>query len=201
MATVAATPVMSGFEEAPYLITSDLFTQMVEQGMFPRERRVFLWGGRLFEKMAKSKAHAAVQNAFIGALSRRLPQGLFVGAENPVRLDETHLPLPDLVVARGNPLDYFDSRYPDGRDVLLVVEVAVSSLPEELGARRSRYASTLPSAVYLVADVPHHRLLVHIHPRATGEYAERVITCPGEVLRLQLGGVDLEPIPFEEVMR
>ena len=201
MATVADMPLMSGFEETPYLITTELFTQMVEQGMIPRDRRVFLWGGRLYEKMAKSKAHSAVQNAFIGALSRRLPQGLFVGAENPVRLDETHLPLPDLVVARGNPLDYFDSRYPDGRDVLLVVEVAVSSLPDDLGARLSRYALTLPSAVDLVADVHHHQLLVHTRPSATGEYEERVITRPGEVLRLQLGGIDLEPIPFEEVMR
>src|SRR5271168_5172653 len=110
MTTVTELPVMSGFAEAPYLITSDLFTRMVEQGMFARDQRVFLWGGRLYEKMAKSKARAAVQNAFVGALARRLPQGLFVGAENPVRLDETHLPLPDLVVARGNPLDYFDTR-------------------------------------------------------------------------------------------
>src|SRR4051794_21557238 len=101
MGNVAELPTRSGFEEIPFLITSDLFTRMVEQGMFPDDRRVFLWGGRLYEKMAKSKAHSAVQNAFIGALARRLPRGLFVGAENPIRLDESHLPLPDIVVARG----------------------------------------------------------------------------------------------------
>ncbi len=106
MTTLIERPATSAFEEELYVVTSDLFTQMVEQGMFPRDRRVFLWGGRLYEKMAKSKPHSAVQNAFIQALTQRLPQGLFVGAENPVHLDETHLPLPDLVVIRGKPLDF-----------------------------------------------------------------------------------------------
>ncbi|HEX8202543.1 MAG TPA: Uma2 family endonuclease, partial [Isosphaeraceae bacterium] len=146
MATVAETLVTSGDEVSPFPITSDVYEQMVEQGLIPRDRRVFLWGGRLYEKMAKSKEHSAVQNAFIGALARRLPPGQFVGAENPVRLDVTHVPLPAVVVARGAPLDYFDTRYPDGRDVLLVVEVAVSSLPEDLGVRLSRYAQALPLA-------------------------------------------------------
>lgn len=207
MATVAAEPLLtSGFEEVPFPITSDMFTQMVEQGLIPHDRRVFLWGGRLYEKMAKSKAHAAVQSAFIGAFSRRLPPGLFLGAENPVRLDLTHLPLPDVVVARGAPVDFFDTRHPDARDVELVVEVAVSSLPDDLGARLSRYALTLPLAAYVVDDVSHRQILIHTNPRVTsdssgGEYAEYTVVGPGATMRLRLGGVDVEPIPYEEVMR
>lgn len=206
MATVAEVLVTSGFEETSYPITSDVYFQMVEHGLIPPERRVFLWGGRLYEKMAKSKAHSAVQNAFIGALARRLPPGLFVGAENPVRLDDSHVPLPDVVVARGAPLDYFDTRYPDGRDVRLVVEVAVTSLPEDLGKHLSRYAQALPLAPYIVADVPHRQVLVHAQHQAAddlgaGRYGERSVVRPGEVIRLRLEGVDLEPIPYEEVLR
>jgi Uma2 family endonuclease len=206
MATVAEPPVSAGPQEGPYPITSDVFQQMIELGLIPQDRRVFLWGGRLYEKMAKTMAHAAVHSAFLGALSRRLPPGYFLGAENPVRLDATHLPLPDLVVVRGQPLDYFDTRYPQGADVALVVEVAVSSLPEDLGRRLSRYALTLPSAAYVVADVRNRRVLVHTGPRAanapdTGEYAVRDAVGLGGSIRLRLGGVDLEPIPFEEVMR
>ena len=193
-------------EEAPYPITSDVYVQMVEQGLIPSERRVFLWGGRLFEKMAKTKAHAAVHSAFIGAIARRLPAGMFVGAENPVRLDDTHLPLPDVVVARGAPLDYYDTRYPDGRDVLLVVEVALSSLPEDLGSRLARYARTLPLATYIVADISHRQVLVHTRPLAAdgpeaGRYGDRLAVRVGEAIRLRLDGTDLEPIPYDEVMR
>ena len=201
MTTVAEMPTMSGSEVAPYLVTSDLFSWMVDQGIFPRDRRVFLWDGRLYEKMAKSKPHAAVQGAFTTELGRRLPQGYYLGPENPVRLDETHLPLPDLVVARGNALDYYETRYPDGRDVVLVVEVAVSSLAADLGPRLARYASTLPSAVYLVADVLNRQLLLHTLPQANGEYLQRVVTGPGGQLCLQIDGIDIEPIAYESVMR
>jgi len=183
-----------------------VYVQMVEQGLIPRDRRVFLWGGRLYEKMAKTKAHAAVHNAFNLALTRRLPPGLFVGNENPVRLDNTHIPLPDLVVVRGEPLDYFDTRYPDGHDVLVVVEVAVSSLPEDLGDRLSRYAQALPLATYIVAVIPHRQVLVHTQPQAgndpgPGQYGERAVVRPGEAIRIRLDQADLEPIRYEEVMR
>jgi hypothetical protein len=114
--------------------------------------------------------------------------------------------LPDLVVLRGNPLDYFDTRYPEGRDVALVVEVAVSSLPEDLGARRSRYAGALPLATYVVVDVPHRQILIHSVPRAAsdpgaGQYSQCTVVRPGEVIQLRLDDVDLEPIAYDEVMR
>ena len=206
MATVTEATEASVSEEAPYSITSDVYVQMVEQGLIPTERRVFLWGGRLFEKMAKTKAHAAVHCAFIGAIARRLPAGMFVGDENPVRLDDTHVPLPDVIVARGAPLDYYDTRYPDGRDVLLVVEVAVSSLPEDPGPRLARYARSLPMATYIVADIPHRQALVHTRPQVTddpspGRYGDRLAVRADEAIRLRLEGTDLEPIPFDEVMR
>jgi hypothetical protein len=206
MAAVAEAPMTGVVEVIPYPITSDVYLQMVEQGLIPQDRRVFLWGGRLYEKMAKSKAHSAVQNAWNQVLTRRIPTGLFVGNENPLRLDATHVPLPDLVVVRGNPLDYFDTRYPDGRDVALVVEVAVSSLPEDLGVRLLRYAAALPLAVHIVADVSHRQVLVHAMPRPANDpkgagYGECTVVRPGELIRLRLDDVELEPIPYEEVMR
>lgn len=189
-----------------YRISVDDFTIMNENHVISQERQVFLWDGRLFEKMAKTKAHAAVHDAISWAISRRLPPGLFVGNEHPIQLDETHLPLPDLVVVRGNPLDFFDTRYPDGRDVLLVVEIAVSSLLGDLGERLKRFARTLPEAAYVVADVAHRRVLVHTQPRAEGDpagggYEVCSVAGPGEAIALRLGDFDLEPIPYDEVMR
>jgi hypothetical protein len=206
MATVAEAPVTGEVEVMPYPITSDVYFQMVEQGLIPQDRRVFLWGGRLYEKLAKTKAHSAVQNAWNRSLTRRMPPSLFVGNENPVRLDATHVPLPDLVVVRGDPLDYFDTRYPEDRDVALVVEVAVSSLPEDLGVRLLRYAAALPLAVPVVADVRHRQVLVHTKPRPAndprgGGYDECIVVRAGDLIRLRLDHVELEPIPYEEVMR
>ncbi len=200
MATATSTTPPADIHDPPYAITSDEFARMVERGVFPADRRVVLWAGGLFEKLAKSKAHSAVQNALISAIGRRLPAGLFLGAENPVRLDDTHLPLPDLIVARGQPLDFYADRFPDGRDVLLVVEVAVTSLPADLGSRLALYGSCLPHADYLVADVPNRRMILHRGPRADGRFADRIVIGPGQALELQLDGRPIGPIRFEDVM-
>lgn len=186
--------------DSPFSITSDQFQRMVDGGTFPEDARVYLWGGRIYEKMAKSLPHANVQSALTMALARRMPADLWVGPEHPVRLDDWHLPLPDLIVVTGGPLDFHDERFPDGRDVLLVVEVAVTSLSSDLGVRLKRYAATLPMAAYLVADVPHRRFLLHEGPGPEG-FARRAEIGPGGRIELRLGTLDLAPIPFEEVMR
>jgi Uma2 family endonuclease len=206
MSTVAELPGSEVPQIAPYLITSDQFERMIKSGDFPEDARVFLWDGRLYEKMAKTLAHAGVQSAITNAIGRRLPKGLFIGPENPVRLDPTHLPLPDLIVARGSALEIHDSRYPDGRDVVLVVEIAVSSLSRDLGSRLARYASTLPLASYVVADITHRQILVHSNPRSStdtesGGYTNLTVVKPGEALKLRFGDIELDPIPYEEVMR
>ena len=193
-------------ETVPYPITSDLFQEMIERGLIPEDRRVFLRGGRLYEKTLKTTAQAAVHNAFNQALARRLSSRLFLWNANPVRLDDTHLPLPDLVVARGAPFDFYDTRYPDGRDFVLVIEIALRSLPDDLGPRLARYALTLPSAQHVVAALKNHQVMIHSGPNATGQpgegsYSECVVVRTGEAIRLKLDGVDLDPIPFEEVMR
>jgi hypothetical protein len=186
--------------DTPYAISSKMFAEMVEAGLIPRERRVFLREGGLYEKMAKSKAHAAVQDGIVGALWRRLPAGFSVGSEHPVELDEKNMPLPDTVVLRGRTVDYL-GRYPGAEDVLIVAEVAVSSLPRDLGPRLAQFAKTLPQATYLVVDVPNRRILIHRKPQAEpAGYAEVETVGPGQVIRLTVGGVELEPIPFEDVM-
>jgi len=207
MATATEPRVTEGTSGVPFPISSGLYYQMVEQGQIPEDRPVYLWDGRLYEKMAKTKPHADVHNAFNRALNRRLPPGLYVGNENPVRLDDRHTPLPDLVVLRGEPLeDLGEDRYHDYREVVLVLEVAVTSLPKDLGERLSLYALTLPDAVYVVADIKNRRVLIHRGPRPAqeagrGEYAEVEEVGPGQMIRLEIGGVALDPILFEEVMR
>ena len=48
-----------GLEDLPYPITSDIFQGMIEHELIPVEKRVYLWDGRLYEKMAKTLPHAA----------------------------------------------------------------------------------------------------------------------------------------------
>jgi hypothetical protein len=73
-ATMVA-PSQAPTADVPYDLTIDLFSRMVESGLIPRDRRVFLSNGRLYEKMAKTKAHGYVGAAINRAVNRRLPDG------------------------------------------------------------------------------------------------------------------------------
>ena len=206
MATVTEVEPPISVEDAPYPITSEVYDEMVEKGVIPADRRVYLWDGRLYEKMAKTQAHAGPQATFLRAIVRRLPDGYFLNYENPVRLDESHTPLPDMVVLRGDPCDYLKmNRYPDHREVAMVMEIAVTSLAKDLGERLSRYAISLPRASYVVIEVSNRRILVHKDPQVDrptgrGEYRSVESIGPGQAVCLTLDGIDLAPIPFEELL-
>ena len=206
MATVTEIEAPVIVEDLTYPISSDVYDKMVEIGLIPTERRVYLWAGRLYEKMAKTQAHSGPQATLLSAIFNRLPAGYCLNFENPVRLDERHTPLPDMIVLRGEARDYLKlKRYPDDRDVALVAEIAVTSLAKDLGLRLSRYAISLPTASYIVVDVLNRRVIVHKEPRidpetGRGEYASVESVGPGQTVRLSLDGIDLELIPFEELL-
>lgn len=204
--SIATETVVPGLPaDPPFDLTTDVFLGMIEAGLIPRERPIYLRDGRLFEKMAKTKAHAAVASAFNGALARRLPPDWCLWPEGVLALDPHNSPLPDLMVVRGsNPLAFLDEdRHPGPGDVGLLIEIAVTSLPDDLGPRLEKYARAgIPA--YWVADVHGRRVLAHAMPRVVngrGEYARVDFVVPGTSLPLVLDGREVAAIPYEEVMR
>ncbi|HWE35001.1 MAG TPA: Uma2 family endonuclease [Isosphaeraceae bacterium] len=175
------------------------FFAMVESGAFG-DRRVYLWNGRLCEKMAKSTQHAFVNERISRAVRALLPDTWETWHENPVHLGRWHVPLPDFAVVRG-PLDRYRDRGPEPADVGLVVEVAVTSLKADLGKRADRYAQFgVPS--YWVADVgkgqivEHRRLVVTAGVASYGDV--RRLGASDEV-ELALGGAAVGRIPMTDI--
>jgi Uma2 family endonuclease len=191
--------------DVPYDLTIDLFSRMIESGLIPQDRRVFLRDGRLYEKMAKTKAHGYVGAAVTRAVDRRLPDGWSLWPESTVVLNPTNAPLPDFAVIRGgNPLDFAaPERYPEAGDVGLLIEVAVTSLRADLTTALEHYARAgIPA--YWVVDVLGRRILVHTEPRVVdgkGQYARVETYRPGQSLPLVLDGQEVALIPFDELLR
>src|SRR5262249_46314884 len=94
-------------------------------------------------------------------------------------------------------------RSPGPRDVGLLIEVAVTSLRDDLTTALEQYARAgIP--VYWVVDVPGRRILVHTEPRVVdgkGEYARVETYRPGQSLPLVLDGQQVALIPFDELLR
>jgi Uma2 family endonuclease len=191
--------------EAPYDLTIDLFSRMVEAGLIPRDRRVFLRNGRLYEKMAKTKAHGSVGAGITMTLVPRLPAGWSLWPESTIALDPTNAPLPDFAVVRSGDLlgRVAPDRYPGASDIGLLIEIAVTSLHDDLSAALEQYARAL-IPVYWVVDVLGRRILVHTEPRVVdgrGEYARVETYRPGQSLPLVLDGQEVARIPFDELLR
>jgi Uma2 family endonuclease len=206
MATITqGAPPSISTADAPFDLTIDLFSRMVESGLIPQDRRVYLRDGRLYEKMAKTKAHGYVGAAITMTLVPRLPAGWGLWPESTIVLDATNAPLPDFAVIRGaNPLDFAQAnRYPDPGEIGLLIEIGVTSLRDDLTTRMEQYARAAIPA-YWVLDVLGRRILVHTEPRVVtgrGEYARVETYRQGQSLPLVLDGREVAVIPFDELLR
>ena len=79
--------------------------------------------------------------------------------------EQASVPSPDLMLVK--PQSYARRR-PTASDTLLLVEVADSSLPYDLGGKLRLYAEAAVGE-YWVIDIPHRSLVVHTDP-ADGRY-------------------------------
>ena len=191
--------------DAPFDLTAELYVRMVELDLIPRDRRVYLMGGRLYEKMAKKNAHGYVGAALDRAINRRLPDEWCLWPESTIVLDSWNAPLPDFAIIRGaNPLDYGSpDRYPGPSDVGVLIEIALSSLRVNLSTTLELYARAL-IPVYWVLDVMGRRIVAHSEPKVVegrGTYGRVEIIEAGGVVPLVLDGREVARIPFEELLR
>jgi len=191
--------------DAPFDLTSDLYSRMVEAGLIPRDRRVYLRGGKLYEKIAKTKAHGSIGAAITWAITRRLPNTWSLWPESTIVLDAINAPLPDFAVIRSGELmgRANPERDPGPNDVALIIEIAVISLRDDLTTALELYARAgIPA--YWVVDVPSRRILAHGEPRIVegrGEYARVETYRSGDTLPLLLDGVEAICVPFDELLR
>jgi Uma2 family endonuclease len=205
MATVTEPSTSTTPIEAPFDISTEMFTAMIERDVFPHKNRIFLRDGRLYEKMSKTKSHGSVGASLSWAVARRLPEQWKIWPESTIVLDDRNAPLPDFSVIRSGELfgRANPERYPEPRDIGILIEVAVTSLRKDLTTGLEHYARTgIPA--YWVVDVLGRRLLTHSEPRSEqgrGLYARVETYQSGQSIPLILDGQTLASIPFDEILR
>jgi Uma2 family endonuclease len=142
--------------------------RMVEVGILREPEPFELIGGELVAMAPKDRRHEVLRTELTLHLARRLGRDLKLASETPLRLGEHDAPEPDLIVFPATLLA------PDVRadTVLLVVEIADSSLPTDLNTKAPRYAAS-GVREYWVINARSLVTTVHCEPRPAGEYASR----------------------------
>ncbi len=138
MSTLTSTPPgASGWVPSPlYRMTLEEYEAMVASGAFKGRNRFQLIDGLLVAKMTQNPPHTIADDLCGQALTRVLP-GWYIRPAKPVRLPgQATMNEPDRSVVRGSARNYL-GQHPGPADVVLVVEVADSSLADdrELGTK------------------------------------------------------------------
>jgi Uma2 family endonuclease len=136
---------------------------MAEAGILHEDDRVELIEGDIVEMNPIGSRHAACVRELTWLLSGRLGEELRLDVQNPVRLDGGLEPQPDLAVLRAG--DYRET-LPGPGDVLLIIEVADTSLAYDREVKLPLYARSGIPEVWLV-DLQSG--VVEVHSGATPE--------------------------------
>lgn len=164
--------------EAPQklkLKVDELFA-MHEAGVFDHRHGIELLGGELFEMAAKNIQHETARQNVLKALIRQLGADLAFMPEFGFCLSETDYVEPDFIV------------YPAAltleelspTDVSLIIEIAVSSLPTDLGTKANVYAR-YGVEEYWVLDVLAGRIVRHLSPTHSGYAQIDTFGLPAEI--------------------
>lgn len=152
--------------------TVDEFARMGEAGIFTEDDRVELIEGDILEMTPIGPPHAWTVNRLAKLIGSRLEDRAYVSIQNPIRLGRHSEPQPDLVVAQ--PQDAYARRHPEPGDVLLVIEVADSSLRYDRLEKVPRYGSAGIPETWLV-DVGAGTVTAYTRPGPGGYAAQRAL--------------------------
>jgi Uma2 family endonuclease len=107
--------------------------RMIEAGIIAEDERIELIGGELVVMAAKGYAHEFVRLALTERLSDARQKGIWVAAEPTLQFADTSILEPDIAVFPRAAFKKSNNGFVriDGGELLLVVEIAVSSLRED----------------------------------------------------------------------
>ena len=162
-----------------HLFTTAEYEEMVSAGILTENDKVELINGEIVEMTPIGIAH----NAAVDRLNRLLNQATgtdaIVRVQSSIRLDDRSEPEPDISLLRPRD-DFYGDAHPGPDDILLLIEVADTSLEFDRSVKLPLYARAGIPEVWLV-DLNDERIEVHRTPEPGG-YRTRDIYWRGDTL-------------------
>lgn len=156
--------------------TVDEYECMIATGILKEDERLELLSGEIVAKMPIGSRHQGCVNYLGAVFTPGVAGAAIVHTQGPVRLTPDSEPEPDVMLLRPR-LDFYRAANPTPEDVLLLIEVADSSLDHDLLIKLPGYAAAGIAEVWII-DLNGRRLLVFRRPIPDG-YHDRVEYQPG----------------------
>ncbi|MEG4169550.1 MULTISPECIES: Uma2 family endonuclease [unclassified Microcoleus] len=160
------------------------YHRLGELGFFAPDDRVELIRGEIIIMGAKGTFHSVCNSLLLGDLYPLLRKRAIVRGQEPIILSADSEPEPDVVIAC-NRSDNYLSSHPEPPDILLVIEVADSTLKYDRRTKLSLYAESGISD-YWIFNLVDIQLEMHSEPyqkqRGGFDYRVKRVVLPHEVV-------------------
>jgi len=149
------------------------YYRMGEVGILAPDARVELIDGEVIEMPPIGAPHASIVTDLQRALERAVADAAVVRVQNPIHLGRHDEPQPDVALVTP-PASKYRTRHPEQPDILLLIEVAETSLRVDRDLKLGIYARFAVPEVWLV-DITGGRITRHREPSDTGFRASDVL--------------------------
>jgi Uma2 family endonuclease len=151
-------------QKYPFTITQ--FQQMIELDIFAKEERVELIAGELITMAPIGPAHSGKTNRLNRLFSQAAGDLAIVEVQGPLVLDDHSELEPDIVLLRPRD-DFYETANPTPASVLLLIEIADSSLNYDKNNKIPLYARHGIPEVWLI-NIPNQQVEIYLKPSSEG---------------------------------
>lgn len=144
------------------LFTVEEFHKMGEAGILTEDDRVELIQGEIIPMTPIGPRQAACVNTLARLFIQRVPPGVIVHIQNPISLDQHTEVYPDVALLRSRK-DRYHNKIPVPADVLLLVEVADTTVAKDQAEKCPLYARHDVPEVWII-DLVKQEMLVYWNP-------------------------------------
>lgn len=172
----------------PYRFTREEYYRMWESGFFS-DKRVELLDGEIITMPPQNPPHAGTTSGLATVVIRSLATTCIVRIQAPIVLNDWSEPEPDVAICRLVP-DNYRHEHPKASEVLVVMEVAKTSLAYDRQRKAVAYAASgIPE--YWIINLVDNRIEVFSDPDPVAQrYRQERLAFRGDTLALP-GGASL----------
>lgn len=183
-------------QKEPRLFSIDEYTEMINSGAFASDDRIELIRGEIVEMAPIGYDHAFCVTALDRVFHRLVNDKAIIWSQNPIQIKLSNSqPQPDIVLLKPRS-DLSPKSPPTAEDVLLLIEVADTTIRYDRGAKLKLYAEG-GIAEYWIVNLRGDVIEVYSNP-VNGEYKQSRKARRGDTLALP-GGLE-GVIRVEEVL-
>jgi Uma2 family endonuclease len=171
------------------LFTVDQFHQMAEAAIFGEDDRVELLAGEIVDMAPIGSRHAGCVTLLTHLFAPHVGEAFQLRIQHPVQLDDYSEPQPDVAVVKARANFYRDA-HPRPADVLLLIEVADTSVEIDRAEKIPLYAASGVPEVWIV-DLNAGHADVYRDPTRSGYLKHETVGRGGSLRPAALSQVEL----------